>query len=238
MSALYKVVMDKILPDIIKTDELGRKLSTKLFEDMINFCSDKNYSELHTEIVKYTSTILIPGDYSGMDNKFENYIQSTISSLGKIIMECSVFPKYSIYWPGYCDKNFFSLMKDVCKAFLEMKSSILSYNLPEEYTYYPERDKEMEYMCENITDIFDPSILETSELLQKYLQKYLLLSIGRLTSEQTREEYVDEIENLTTEFDKRISPEILERLRDPTHPFVDAFLELTLDQLFIIFNTC
>ncbi|MDD4931347.1 MAG: hypothetical protein PHG66_04370 [Candidatus Colwellbacteria bacterium] len=124
MSTLYTIVMDSILPEIIKSRELGEKLSKKLYTDMDTFCAE---SELHTQVVKYFTTSENPdSDYSGIvwtsTDKYlstSSCITEAILYLGSVIEACSVWPKYTegdmhTYVPV-------SLMKEVCKAYLTMK---------------------------------------------------------------------------------------------------------------------
>lgn len=115
--------MDEILPEIVKSEALGEKLASKLFDSMTEFCE---YSELNTELVHYFSTAENPDeDYSGMKWKgtdrynTSNEITNAIISLGAVIGTCSIWPKY-IEEENYSDTPV-DLMKKVCIAFLQMK---------------------------------------------------------------------------------------------------------------------
>lgn len=128
MSTLYTVVVDSILPEIIKSNELADKLAKKLYNDMDTFFSEK---ELNAQLVKNFTTSENPdSDYSGITwystDKYSSTstcITEAIFCLGGVIEYCSVWPKYI---DGDMHTNVpVSLMKKVCKAYLQMKDELM-----------------------------------------------------------------------------------------------------------------
>jgi len=134
MSALYTVVMDSILPEIIKSyllvacvhgKKLGEKLADKLYKDMDEFYSE---GELNTQLVKNFTTCENPtSDYSGISWKSTDPCSGTSSSITEAIFCLGGVIEYCSVWPKYIDGDMHtnvpvSLMKDVCKAFLRMKN--------------------------------------------------------------------------------------------------------------------